>query len=308
MESALQASIEYLQSDEMRRSFDVDPYWPKWDSPWWHMTLMWQLGEARRIPKEAVERWVIAMNTRYLRIFPFTEEEVPEGVDPLFDVMCHCGLGTAYQVLRAAGVDVEAELPWVREWMLKYQMAEGGWNCDEAAYVRTPAKSSVVSTVPILEAMLGLPARTSAQEAALDRGVAYLLHRKLFRSVTTGGVIDQNWLQLTFPRFYEYDVLRGLGVVAEWSVQRGRKVEPELIAEAIEVVASKVREKDGVIGLPVEMQSHKSCGSRIMGPDGKWTKGESSEFELLRASSKIGETCAPLTQAWEAIKTKLEIA
>jgi hypothetical protein len=46
--------------------------------------------------------------------------------------------------------------------------------------------------------------------------MTYLLERGLFRSKRTGAVIDEAWLQPSLPRFYQYDVLRGLRLVARW--------------------------------------------------------------------------------------------
>ena len=55
---------------------------------------------------------------------------VPGGADPHRDVSCHCALGSIHQVLAACGVDVDRALPWIRPWFVRYQMADGGLNCD----------------------------------------------------------------------------------------------------------------------------------------------------------------------------------
>lgn len=301
----LQSSIDYLSSDAAMRSFEVDTYWPKWDSPWWHMTLMWELGAADRIPRSALKRWTADLNTRYLQFFPFREEEVPAGVDPISGVMCHCGLGTAYQVLKAAGVSVDAELPWVRKWICTYQMEEGGWNCDESAYIKATPKSSIVSSVPMLEALLTIPDRTAEENAVLDRGARYLIERRLFRSLRTGQVINQDWLMLTFPRFYEYDILRGLNLLARWSVERKQALDKQSILEAIEIIENKVITSGGSSGLPVERQFHATCGSRLKSADGTWTKGPSSDFPLLRWCSQVGRISPSLTAHWNCIGNSL---
>ena len=45
-----------------------------------------------------------------------------------------------FQVLAASGIDVERALPWIKPWFVRYQMADGGLNCDEAAYRQLQAE------------------------------------------------------------------------------------------------------------------------------------------------------------------------
>ncbi|MCM2322172.1 MAG: hypothetical protein NDJ90_02815 [Oligoflexia bacterium] len=130
----MEESLDYLRSDEALKSIRRDPYWPKWHSPWWHMLLLHEMGLASRIPPPAIRAMVDALKTHYLPVFPICEEEFPAGTDPYRQVACHCALGSIYQVLFAAEVDVDQELPWIRPWFLKYQLPDGGLNCDDAAY------------------------------------------------------------------------------------------------------------------------------------------------------------------------------
>src|SRR5262245_62021793 len=155
LEPAIAHTVGYLGSDAAQRSLDADTYWPKWDSPWWHMVLLWELGEARRIPERAVSKMVEGLNALKVKIFPIHQHEMPEGADPHRDVSCHCAIGSIYQVLSACGVDVDRALPWIPQWLVSYQMADGGLNCDSDAYLVTgECPSSMVGTVPILEALL----------------------------------------------------------------------------------------------------------------------------------------------------------
>ena len=80
---------------------------------------------------------------------------LPEGVDPHRGYPCHCQLGNVYQVLAAYGLDVDKKLPWIRPWFLRYQMADGGLNCDNDAYLATSeCPSSMVGTIAAFEAVL----------------------------------------------------------------------------------------------------------------------------------------------------------
>ncbi|MBI2363352.1 MAG: hypothetical protein HYV15_08240, partial [Elusimicrobia bacterium] len=243
MSAVVQSSLTYLSSQAALDSLARDPYWPKWDSPWWHMTLLWELGLAERIPKPAVASLTRSIGSRYLKIFPTSPEELPAGTDPYRDIACHCALGTAYQLLTACGVDVDSDLPWVRPWFLKYQLPDGGLNCDDQAYAKERPKSSVVSSLPPLEAVLLCTPRpfTSEEASFLDRGAAYLAGHRLFRSADGTRILDQGWLKPRFPRFYEYDLLRGYAFLRRWSRMRGKTfptVETEEAATILETLAA----------------------------------------------------------------------
>lgn len=216
--------LRWLETRDALDAIARDPYWPKWDGPWWRMVLLWEMGLAPRLPKACVDALTRAIDSHCLHHFPIRADEVPPGVDPVRQVPCHCQIGTVYQVLAAAGADVDAALPWIRPWFLKYQLPDGGLNCDEAAYTRPVPRSSFLSTLPPLEAVLFCTPRefTPQERAFVDRGAHYLIRRRLCRSLSKGGVIDESWLKPCFPRFYFYDVLRGLRFLARWSVRFGQ--------------------------------------------------------------------------------------
>lgn len=294
LDEALEASVRALAAPEAALS--RDPYWPKWDSPWWHMTLLWELGEARRIPPLAARAMAEAMDRHYLKTFPFRPGELPPGKDISLDVGCHCALGTMYQVLGACGIDVDGRLPWIRTWFTRYRLPDGGLNCDETVYARPVPRSSVVSTVPVLEAVLGMACRTPEEEAMLDAGAEYLLKRRLFRSLSKGGtVMDEAWLKLTFPRFYHYDVLRGLSFLAGWAKSRGARLPGRAVAEA--VAAVRVHEKAG--SLAVGLRAWETDGTLV--PDGRGgslKEARAASFALLEAVSRVGEANPWLTRRW----------
>src|SRR5690348_10407013 len=73
----LDASIAYLESDAALASIAEDSYWPKWDGPWWHMVLLWELGEARRIPARAVRAMVASLDALPMHTFPIRPGDMP---------------------------------------------------------------------------------------------------------------------------------------------------------------------------------------------------------------------------------------
>jgi hypothetical protein len=197
--AAVAQSLAYLRSAAARASIARDPYWPKWDSPWWHVLALREAGQPELVPREVLVELVEAATRHYLPFFPRPPEVLPPGKDARTDVICFCALGS---LLCAA--DRVATIPWADDFIVRYQLPDGGWNCDE--------DSRVVSTVPVLEYLLTRPGLMPV----LERGMTYLLERGPFRSKRTGAVIDEAWLRPSLPRFYQYDVLRGLRLVARW--------------------------------------------------------------------------------------------
>jgi hypothetical protein len=133
------------------------------------------------------------------------------------------------------GQDVQG----IVERLLREQLADGGWNCEQE---RGSRRGSFHTTICVLEGLLEHERATGsspAERAARERGQAYLLDRRLFRRRSTGEVIDSAWTQFSFPPGYHYDVLRGLEYL------RSAGVTPDArMAEAIDLVRSK-RDVDG---------------------------------------------------------------
>lgn len=156
--------------------------------------------------------------------------------EPFFDGEVEPCINGMVLVLGAYfGEDVDA----VAARLLGEQLADGGWNCEvENGSVR----SSFHTTIRVLEGLLaheratgGLPGSAEARQ----RGDEYLLQRKLFRRLSTGEVVNPDWLDFSFPTRWHYDVLRGL----EYFRDVGGSPDPQL-DEAVDLLRSK-RQSDG---------------------------------------------------------------
>jgi hypothetical protein len=301
----LQKTLDYLYSKQSLEDLTIDPYWPKWNGPWWHMMLLHEMGMTKAIPTGLVQKLIEQFNSYFLDFFPFHESEVPAGRDPLNHVACHCQLGSVYQLLSAYGVDVDVAVPWISPWFIKYQMVDGGLNCDEAAYTREAPKSSVVSTLPPLEAVLFYAKdgrHSEAQIIYLDRGAEYLIKRKLFRGSTNGAVIDGEWLKVCFPRFYHYDILRGLNFLTEWAIRLNRQLPIDAILETVEILDAAF--PDGEI--KVQRAAWDGAKSRWYDVStGTWSRGPAASHPLLEAVGSVGVSSPYLTRNWVQTKQNL---
>lgn len=299
---SLEKTKLYLASEEALQSIDRDPYWPKWNSPWWHMSLLNEMGLAKEIPQSAVLKMVEVLKHHYLPIFPIKADEVPEGTDPYRKIACLCAVGNMYQVLFNAGIDVDKELPWMREWFLRYQLPDGGLNCDEAAYTKPTPKSSIVTTLACLEAVLFCRKRDLAEDevAFLNKGASYLLKQRLFRKFSTGEIIDKDWLEIRFPRFYEYDFLRGFYFLEKWRQQSGFSIPDDLVDEVEKLVSLQMTDQ----GIKLKRYNLFDKRSYNCSESGEWSWGEASEIDLMKEVSFEGSICQPLTAKWNEVKPK----
>ena len=119
------------------------------------------------------------------------------------------------------------------------QLEDGGWNCEAQ---NGSVRSSFGTSINVLEGLWEHERATGGTPgsiAARRRGEEYLLERKLFRRKSTGEVVDQAWLQFSFPVRWHYDVLRAL----DYFRSVGDAPDPR-VDEAIALVRSK-RQPDG---------------------------------------------------------------
>jgi hypothetical protein len=122
--------------------------------------------------------------------------------------------------------------------LLSEQLEDGGWNCEAPRSKR----SSFHTTICVLEGLLEFEKANRATAAVTDarlRGQEYLLKRRLFRSLSTGEVIDPDWTQFSFPTRWHYDILWGLDYL-----RRAGVLPDPRIAEAIDLVQRR-RNTDG---------------------------------------------------------------
>jgi hypothetical protein len=295
LDTAIADSVRYLASDEAADSLAADAYWPKWHSPWWHALLLFELGEAARIPRRAVDGLIAAMDRFPSRTFPVTAAEVA-GRDPHREIMCHCALGSVYQVIAACGVDADVALPWAEPWFVRYQMADGGLSCDETAYwVADECPSSMVGTVAPLEAMLvGDPAQWSAaRRRFVDRAAAFLVARRLVEGSSTRHNAEERaaaptWRRCCFPRFYFYDVLRGATALQTWSRKTGAALPVDVVRPVVDEL--------GVGAVQVGRQAHAGRPTMARDAAGAWGRRDAAtSFALLDEVGAVGREAPVLT-------------
>ncbi|OYZ18630.1 MAG: hypothetical protein B7Y39_13335 [Bdellovibrio sp. 28-41-41] len=307
----IQKTVSYLKSRESLIALSQDPYWPKWNGPWLHMLTLHEMGASDLIPKEIIPTFIDSLNRLPLKIFPIQPVDYPPGLDPYRGSACHCQIGTVYQVLSKCGVDVDTQLPWMRSWILNYQMPDGGYSCDNNAYlVKDEIPSSMVGLISVFEALLICTPRswTKDEKAVLDKGAAFLIERKLINGSTTEYNKSEResakkWADLCFPRFYHYDILRGLNAITLWAEKTGSHLPESAIKEAKTLIADQAVNGQ----LKQRRRIYENANTFFVDENNEWSKQRrpAAIFPLVESVNQPNQYSPYLSQQWRQVQDRL---
>ncbi|WP_281541220.1 hypothetical protein [Maribacter aestuarii] len=136
----------------------------------------------------------------------------------------------------------EKELKSVVDCMLTQIMPDGGFNC---RLNRSGARhSSLHTTLSVLEGLTeyvnnGYKYRLDEVQKAIRLSQEFILLHQLYKSDRTGKIINKDFLQLSYPRRWRYDILSALDYFQSAKLPWDKRMQP-----AIEVLLQK-RNKDG---------------------------------------------------------------
>jgi hypothetical protein len=222
--------------------FGVHPY-KKWDGAHWRLVSLVELG----IP--ALEPRAVAAADQVLRWL--TGESHRSQIKAIDGRVRRCGSqeGNALAVCGRLGLIDDPRVQYLAESLIKWQWPDGGWNCDK----RPSANHS--SFYESLAPLWGLIEyhRATGDETALQaawRTAEMFLRHRLFRSTTTGEVINPEWLKLHYPLYWHYDILQALVILGRMQEARGRgqdvrgMMQDARVQEALDILEAK-RQPDG---------------------------------------------------------------
>lgn len=161
----------------------------------------------------------------------------------------------------------ETKLESVTDSILAEIMPDGGFNCRTT---RTGAThSSLHSTISVLEGFTefqkaGYTYRKNEISEAIDTGIEFILKHRLFLSDRTGKIINKNFLNLTFPCRWRYDVLRAL----DYFQYAGIKWDDRM-TEALEFL-NKKQNKDGSWNMQAAHAGQVHLVLEKAGKPGRW--------------------------------------
>jgi hypothetical protein len=196
-----------------------------WTATSWSLSLLRTLGLALDSPEAQRSVALVRENSRW----DHAGQRFFDGeVEP-------CINGLTVAIGSYFGEDVSS----VVDRLLREQMADGGWNCEQES---GSTRGSFHTTISVLEGLLEFQTSSGSASTvgeARSRGEEYLLERRLFRRLSNGEMIDPRWTRFSFPTWWHYDVLRGLDYLREAGVTPDERVD-----EAMGLVGDN-RRKDG---------------------------------------------------------------
>jgi hypothetical protein len=199
--------VELLRSERDRDS--GIPYHPyqKWRGAHWALVnladLCYPPGDRKLIPlRDQVYDWLLS-------------EEHQKGIRQIKGLTRRCASqeGNAIYSTLILGIADKRTDELARR-LVEWQWPDGGWNCDKRPQAKN---SSYIETITPLRG-LALHAKITGNRdsrKAAERAAELLLKRHLFKRQSDGGVMKESFVQLKYPRYYEYDFLFALVVLAE---------------------------------------------------------------------------------------------
>jgi len=214
------------------------PYQPKYKSSYWQIIILAQLGldktdervrkacdyifrfqldeggfsEFREEGAKREYHWVKEKALKQGKDFlPF--EIWAKGKIREYEMSCLTG-NVAASLIRL-GYAEDDRVRKALNWLVKIQNKDGGWLCPYWKAHIKDKHGCFMGTITPLDAFSELPSKelTPKIEAAIEKGVEFLLMHRLFKADHHQfRVINSKWLNLGFPWFF-YDILRGLSVV-----------------------------------------------------------------------------------------------
>jgi hypothetical protein len=226
----------------------ASPYNPKYKATYWTLMLLGHLNLSRE--DERVQRaveYIFRFQQPEGGFAEYGEEgarreydyvvqqreargkEPPEEgafvADLVHQMTLSCLTGNVVAALLRLGYDDDPRVWQAVDWLVRIQHGDGGWLCPYwKAHIRDK-HSCFHGAICALEALAEVPQghRTPAMQEAAARGAEFLLMHRLYRSDHHHWrVINPRWLQLSFPWFWGYSVLRGLWVLTRLDVRDER--------------------------------------------------------------------------------------
>ncbi len=253
-----------------------DVYWPKWSATVWQLILLAEMGMPSSHPAVRIgcEYFLKIMDSQD-RSWPprnYPDSDVQGQLTLYRSVWEPCVTGNMARTLTLFGFGEDPRVREMYDWLVRYQLPDGGWNCESGPWGKEVHHSSFMSTVEPLWAFSALDQQhwPKGGREAMERGAEFMLMHRLYKSDRTGKVINEEWTKLHFPMFYFYDILHGLRILTALGY-----AEDERMKDALQLLLSK-RQADGT--WPLEANFLDTAKKNLVKDSrtGKWevTRGE----------------------------------
>ena len=233
-------------------------YQPKWTSTHYTILDLMNLGISKKC-KSIIDTLEIVLRTR---------KSDDGGINPAATIANSdvCINGMALNYFSYFGMH-EKDLESVVDFVLSEQMTDGGFNCRSN---RSGARhSSLHTTLSVLEGILEYKRnnyryRTAELTKAERESIGFILQHRLFRSDKTGEVIHRQFLNLTWPSRWRYDILRSLDYFRSAGIPYDERMQ-----DALDVILKK-RTKEGLWKLQVNHAGNFHFHMEEVGKPSRW--------------------------------------
>jgi hypothetical protein len=182
--------------------------------------------------------------------------------------------GNALAVCCRLGLARDARVEALVQSLLGSQWPDGGWICDPSPRA---SHSSFYESITPLWGLIEYTRVTgdTTVTAAAERASELFLERGMFRSKSTGDVIDDKWLKLHYPLYWHYDILHGLLILSRFGKLGDRRAR-----DALDMIEAKRRD-DGC--WTVEGRYWRGVGNGSTMEVVDWGRQGRNEFITLNA-------------------------
>lgn len=159
-------------------------------------------------------------------------------------------------------------------------MPDGGFNCRTT---RSGAKhSSLHTTISVLEGFTEFQKadynyRKKEISEAIKTGIEFILLHRLFLSDRTGQIIDKNFLKLTYPCRWKYDILRAMDYFQYAGIEWDNRM-----TDAVAFL-NKKQNKDGTWNMQAAHSGQVHFTMEKAGKPGRW-----NTLRMLRIKKHFG--------------------
>lgn len=262
------------------------PYHPKYKSSYWQIMTLAQLGMDRS--NDRVRRaceFIFQFQLEEGGFSSHTLKGVLKGYDLLqkkgkklpppaewasanvHEHQYSCLTGNMVVALIRIGYGNDARVKRALQWFIDVQNVDGGWLCPYwKAHIRD-THGCFYGTICPLEAFSEVPRVewTRDMKQTIERGAEFLLMHRLFKADHHDyKIINKYWLQLGFPWYYGYNILRRVDVLTKLGY-----VSDERLDDAVEVLLQK-RLKDGTWTLESTPAGRMQTNLETKGKPSKW--------------------------------------
>jgi len=181
----------------------------------------------------------------------------------LYQDMCVSGMLLG---ICAYGKIESPKLHEITDYILQHHFNDGGWNC---SWNRGATHSSLHTTLSILEAIRdyedsGYTYRRDELISQRDEAHEFILRHRLYKSERTGEIIKKQFLMLSFPDRWKYNILRCLDYFQSVDLPYDPCME-----DALGIILKK-RRKDGTWPLQHKIQGLVHFDMEETGKPSRW--------------------------------------